>query len=406
MPAKYFPELCIENNSKIVLMVLDGLGGMGGIPGEPGGPTELMAAKTPHLDNLAGISSLGSTLPVARGITPGSGPAHLALFGYDPLQYLFGRGALSVAGLGMEQLRTDLAARINFATIDNEGRITDRRAGRIPTETCKALCGKLEAQISIPNVEVRVLPEKEHRAAVIFRTDPPLSDAMADTDPQDVGVPAKPPMAIKEEGRRTENVVRAFVDQAFEILADETPANALLLRGFSGRPDLPDFGQAYRLRPAAIAVYPMYKGLAHLLGMELIEVKGAEPGDEIDALLEKFDAYNFFFVHIKGTDSRGEDGDFDGKVSVLEQVDVQIPRILEKRPECFVVAGDHSTPSSMKSHSWHPVPFLLHSRYCRTEGRIGFSEDACKTGHLGQFPAVEVMQLALAHAGRLEKFGA
>jgi len=403
MPATFFPELCIEEKSKMVLLVMDGIGGL---PIEPGGPTELAAADTPNLDSLAATSSLGLTIPIARGITPGSGPAHLAMFGYDPLEYTIGRGALAVAGLGVEQLPSDLAARINFATFDEKGNVKDRRAGRIPNETCKALCEKLQAEINLPNVETIVMPVKEHRAAVMFRADPPLEDDVEDTDPQEVGVPPKSPAPLTEGARRTSDVLETFLQQAFKILSHESPANGLLLRGFASRPKLPSMADAYRIKPATIAVYPMYRGVGRLVGMELIDVKGSDPSDEIGALLQRWNDFDFFFIHIKGTDSSGEDGDFQRKVSILEQVDEQVPRILEANPDCFMVTGDHSTPAKMKSHSWHPVPFLIHSQFCRMEGHPGFSEDACKTGHLGQFPAVEVMQLALAHAGRIEKFGA
>ncbi len=393
-------ELHTSHSSKIVMMVADGLGGL---PIEPHGPTELEAAKTPNLDRLAQRGVQGSSIPVLPGITPGSGPGHLGLFGYDPLQYVIGRGALEATGIGFHLDDHDVAVRCNFCTLDSDGNITDRRAGRIPTEESTQLVEKLRA-IEIPGVEVFVEPVKEHRCVVVFRA-PGLGDRVGDTDPQETGVPPLEPAGEDEASRKTAEVAAEFLRQARRILADQPRANFLTMRGFAEKPKLPPYDEVYGLKAAAIAVYPMYKGLAKLVGMEILgPVSTLE--EQIALLEQVYDQYDFFFVHFKYTDSTGEDGNFAEKVKRIEQFDAIFPRIEQLKPEVLIVTGDHSTPSYLRSHSWHPVPTLLVSDCCRPDGCDSFSERSALQGGLGHFEAKYLMCLALANAGRLGKYGA
>ena len=393
-------DLSITNDTKMVLLVLDGLGGLGL---EPGGKTELETANIPNLDLLAESAALGITDPIMQGITPGSGPAHLGLFGYDPIKYGIGRGALAAAGIGFNMQEDDLAARINFATADDSGLITDRRAGRIATDESSQLCTLL-AKIEIRNVKIFVKPVKEHRAVVIFRGDG-LSDKLSDSDPQKTGVRAKEVIASVDKAKTTAVLVNEFIHKAQSILADKHPANTVLLRGFAKTPSLPQMKDVYKLNAAAIASYPMYKGLARFVGMEILQT-GATIREEFETLKTSFNEYDFFFIHIKATDSSGEDGNFAKKVKVIEEVDKNLALITSLNPDVLVVTGDHSTPAALKSHSWHPVPFLLYSKYCRPDNAKHFGETYCSKGTLGRFPAVDIMPLMLANSLRLTKYGA
>lgn len=393
-------ELAEEAKTKIVMVVADGLGGL---PIQAGGRTELETASTPNLDALARRGTSGLSVPVLPGITPGSGPGHLGLFGYDPLVFRIGRGALEATGIGFELGPNDVAARGNFCTLDAAGRISDRRAGRIPSEESFKVVERL-ASVRIDGVETFVMPVKEHRFVVVFRGSG-LDGAVADTDPQAVGVAPLTPTATSPAAARTAEAAKAFVEQARRILANEPKANGLVLRGFAGRPALPSYHELYRLRAAAIAVYPMYKGLARLAGMTLV---GAPQSldEQVELLASTWNDYDFFFLHFKYTDSTGEDGAFDAKVARIEELDRAIPRITALRPDVLIVTGDHSTPSLLKSHSWHPVPTLLVADTCRPDGLTSFSESACLRGGLGQFEAKHLMLLAMAHAMRLGKYGA
>ena len=393
-------QLQVKNDSKIVMLVADGLGGL---PQEPGGPTELEAANTPHLDALAKVGVCGGSIPVKPGIAPGSGPGHLGLFGYDPLEYLIGRGALEATGIGFELQEGDVAIRCNFCTIDSAGNITDRRAGRIPSEESAPLAIKLR-EVSIPGVEVFVEPVKEHRFVVVFRG-AGLGGNVADTDPQATGVPPLEPRATNPDSEKTVEVAKEFIKQARELLADQPKANCCTLRGVSAKPNPPSYEEVYGLRAAAIAVYPMYKGLARLVGMDIV---GAAQtlNEQMQVLEENWDKYDFFFIHFKYTDSTGEDGDFAAKVKRTEEVDGCVPKIMALKPDVFICTGDHSTPAMLASHSWHPVPTLLVAEHCRTDPCEKFGEAECLKGGLGQFEAKYLMPLALANAGRLGKFGA
>jgi 2,3-bisphosphoglycerate-independent phosphoglycerate mutase len=395
-------ELSVETESKIVLLVVDGLGGL---PMEPGGQTELEAANTPNLDALAARSDLGLSRPVAAGVSPGSGPGHLGLFGYDPLHFQVGRGVLSALGVGFDLQKSDLAARINFATLDDSGTISDRRAGRIPSEKGEELVRLLNENMQLDGAEVSIVHEKEYRAVAIFRGEG-LSGELYDTDPQRVGLE---PLSVRpidgsSEAQRSADVANSFVEKANEILADQHPANTVLLRGFGMHPALPSFEEAYKLDAAAIASYPMYKGLARLAGMQLLK-EGAGIAGEFETLKQSWDAHDFFFVHIKPTDAAGEDGDFDRKASVIEEVDAQIPGLLELGPDALAITGDHATPAKMKSHSWHGVPVLVNSPYTLpTADRFG--ERPCAGGTLGVIPAEEIMGYLMGHALKLNRYGA
>jgi len=389
-----------KNDSKIVMLVADGLGGL---PQQPGGLTELETAKTPHLDALAARGVQGGSIPVKPGISPGSGPGHLGLFGYDPLQYVIGRGALEATGIGFELGPNDVAIRGNYCTLGPDGKITDRRAGRISSEESAPLAVKLR-DVKIPGVEVFVEPVKEHRFVVVLRGQG-LGGDVHDTDPQMTGVPPLQPKAANPASEKTAQVAAAFIEQGQKILAGQPKANGLTLRGFAPRPALPTYGEVYGLRAAAIAVYPMYKGLARLVGMDIVG-KAQTLDEQISVLEENWSKYDFFFIHFKYTDSTGEDGNFAAKVKRTEEVDAVIPRITALKPTVLIVTGDHSTPSFLKSHSWHPVPTLLVSDCCRFDGHTEFGERTSMRGGLGQFEAKYLMPLALSNAGRLGKYGA
>ncbi len=393
-------DLVEKNGSKIVMLVADGLGGL---PMEPGGRTELETATTPHLDALARRGTSGLSVPVLPGITPGSGPGHLGLFGYDPLAFKIGRGALEATGIGFELGPDDVAARGNFCTLDSAGLISDRRAGRIPSDESFKVVERLQG-VKITGVETFVKPVKEHRFVVVFRGKG-LDGAVADTDPQAIGVAPLDPVAVSPAAQRTAEVAKEFVRQARAILADEKKANGMVLRGFAAKPQLPSYLDLYGLRAAAIAVYPMYKGLAQLAGMTLVG-KAQSLDEQIDALEKCWKDYDFFFLHFKYTDSTGEDGAFEQKVKRIEELDRAIPRIEKLKPDVLIVTGDHSTPSRLKSHSWHPVPTLLVADTCRPDGLEKFSERECLRGGFGQFPAKHLMLLAMAHALRFGKYGA
>jgi 2,3-bisphosphoglycerate-independent phosphoglycerate mutase len=393
-------HLLEPNENKIVLLVMDGLGGL---PREPGGKTELESARTPNLDALAAASECGLHLPIGYGITPGSAPGHLALFGYTPTDYPIGRGVVAALGIDFSMRAGDVAARMNFASADREGRITDRRAGRIPTEKCAELCQLLGA-VKVPGVELFVRPVKDYRAVVVFRG-PGLCDQVEDTDPQATGVKPLAPRPASERGKKTAEVAAEFIRQALGILESQKPANAVLMRGFAELPHIPSMKELFGLKPAAFAVYPDYKGVSRLVGMEVIDgLKELE--DQAEALKKHWDKYDFFFVHHKYTDSRGEDGDFQAKVAEIEKVDAFLPKLTALDPRVLIVTGDHSTPAVLKAHSSHPIPFLIHGRNVRPDTVREFGERACTAGLWGVIPGAMLMRLALSYAEKLAKYGA
>lgn len=400
---KLIQQLAMKTESKIVLLVADGLGGIS----TKDRPTELEAAHTPNMDQVAAESITGLFDPVSPGITPGSGPGHLALFGYDPLEFDIGRGILSALGVNFEIKPADVAARVNFATLNADGIITDRRAGRISTEVCIQLCEEL-SKIQVEGVQVFVRPEKEHRAAVIFRG-AGLSGSITDSDPQKTGVKpleVKPRDASDKEAVKTAQIANNFLAQAYKILASHHPANAILMRGFDRYEKLPSFQEIYQLNPACIAVYPMYKGVARLVGMKVYEEGQETIADEFALLKKHWSEHDFFFVHIKKTDSYGEDGNFDAKVKVIEELDRELPKVLELNPDALVITADHSTPTDFKAHSFHPVPVLIRSKHARVDDVTRFGEKYVAHGGLGCLPTKHLMALAMAHALKLNKFGA
>jgi 2,3-bisphosphoglycerate-independent phosphoglycerate mutase len=401
--ALVFPDSVIQGEGgRIILVVLDGLGGL---PREAGGATELETARTPHLDALARRSALGLHHPVRPGITPGSGPGHLALFGYDPERYTIGRGVLSALGVGFDLVEGDVAIRLNFATLDSDGLVTDRRAGRPNDAENRRLVEKLRGAISeMDGVGVFFEPEKEHRAVLILRGRDLVAD-LGDTDPQETGVAALPVRARTPEAESTAALVQSVLDAAHEVLADEDVANGLLARGIDAYSKFPGFGDRYGLTALAIARYPMYRGVAKLVGMDTRPIPVSDEAS-VALLGRELDRYDYHFIHFKAMDSRGEDGDFDAKVAAIEAVDPLIGKLAALKPDVIVVTGDHSTPSLMRVHSWHPVPFLIAAEQVRGSQESVFGESACLRGELGIIQGKDLMTLALAHAGRLAKFGA
>jgi 2,3-bisphosphoglycerate-independent phosphoglycerate mutase len=393
-------SLSVTSPEKIVMLVLDGLGGL---PEPKTGKTELETARIPNLDAVAARGICGLADPVAPGITPGSGPGHLALFGYDPIACEIGRGALEATGMDIPLRSGDIAARGNFCTIDTAGLITDRRAGRIPTEKCVELC-KLLDDMTIEGVDIKTYPVREHRFVTVF-SGLGLQTDLTESDPSETGKPPLEIKALNTKAQKTAVVMNFFIAKAKEILKNHHPANMILLRGFAKKPDLATFQEIYRLNPLAIAVYPMYRGLARLVGMQIAKT-GTTLEDEFVTLKENYNNFDFFFLHIKWTDSAGEDGDFARKVKLLEQVDKALPMLMELNPDVLVVTGDHSTPAVFGGHSWHPVPVVISAKYCRTDNVKEFSENAFVGGGLGRIRATEIMTLAMANARKLTKFGA
>ena len=400
---KVIKHLIQKNDSKIIFTVLDGLGGL-----PVNGKTELETASTPNLDALAKVSACGLHMPVGYGITPGSGPGHLGIFGYNPLEYQIGRGILEALGLGLEVRKTDVCVRCNYATI-KDGLIADRRAGRIPTEHNRRITAMLSEHIrQIDGVEIVFAAGMEHRIAIIMRFPDPLEPGAADiedTDPQQEG---RAPLAPKPNNKSAEKVAALaakLLEKAGQVLKNEVKANFLLMRGFSNMPHIPTFEEAFGLKALAIATYPMYRGLAKLVGMDTPVLEGTVD-DQINFLKSKYKEYDFFFLHVKKVDSYGEDGNFGGKAERISEFDILLPRLLELNPDVLIITGDHSTPALMKGHSWHPVPVMLKSPYVYGGLCSAFSERECTRGELGIIPAINLMPLALANALRLKKFGA
>ena len=400
MDLELLRDLAAPGNSKILLCVVDGLGGL---PDPETRRTEMETASLPHLDRLAEDGVAGLTIPVGYGVTPGSGPGHLALFGYDPLKYEVGRGVLEALGIDFDLQPTDVAARGNFCTLDANGLISDRRAGRISTEETLALCKKM-SEIELPGVEVIIEPVREHRWVLVLRSEG-LDDHLTQTDPEREGVAPYPVKALAPEAEATADLVNKFIAMAQAKLADEPKANGILLRGFAKHPDFPPMPQVTGMRAGAFAVYPMYRGLAKLVGMD-VAPGGGTPVSQLDAMKSRWNEFDFFFYHYKKADAAGEDGNFRAKVEALEEFDTLVPQIRDLDADVIMVAGDHSTPAQLAAHSWHPVPFLLWSKLGTTDTVDEFNETTCRGGSLGTFPAKEVLSIAMANAGRLMKFGA
>ena len=401
-----YSELTLKSTAKLVLLVMDGLGDLA--TRESYYMTPLEAANTPNLDALTQDSAQGRMHPVAPGITPGSGPGHLALFGYDPIEYQVGRGVIEALGLGLELKAGDVAARANFCTLDSKGVVTDRRAGRIETAVCEELCALLSSKIKkIDETQVIIKPGKGHRFVVVFRG-AGLEGPLTDADPHREGKPiptAKPVNAKSAKQKKAAKLVADFYKKALPLLKGKQPANGFLMRGIAHQPEIPLFEERYMLRPACIAVYPMYKGLAQLVGMTKIE--GAQTiQEQFEAYLENFDRYDFFFIHYKYTDMHGEDGNFDAKKRAIEELDAALPILLRKKPDVLAITGDHSTPVACKAHSWHPQPVLLTAECSGSDKLDRFTETGANLGSLGLFEAKYLMRLMQANAKMFDKFGA
>ena len=402
MQSELIDTLIVKNQSKIIFLIMDGLGGL---PAPGVDQTELEMAHTPNLDALARRSVCGLLDPVGYGITPGSGPAHFALFGYDPVKNNIGRGMLEGAGIDFPMTEKDLLVRINFATVDQQGRVLDRRAGRIDDETNQRICRKLQEQVRLDErVEVIFKSVREHRALLVLRGEG-LREEIAETDPQQTGVLPVAPRALVAEAGPTAALFSELIRKAGKVLADEAKANMILLRGYACYRRYPSLAERFGLNALAIAGYPMYRGIARLLGMD-VSPQTDSIGAQIETLRQNYAKYDFFFIHVKPTDSRGEDGNFEAKAKVIEEVDTLLPRITDLNPDVLVVTADHSTPAALAAHSWHPVPVLLAAKTCRPDRVERFGERACIQGGLGRMPMMYLMGQALAHARRLEKFGA
>jgi len=401
IPFEEMRELAQTTPSRITLLVMDGIGGL---PHPQTGRTELESARRRNLDRLARESICGMSTPVSPGITPGSAPGHMALFGYDPLKYQFGRGIVEALGLDIEVGPGDVVARGNFCTVDDSGSITDRRAGRLATAINHELCDLMNGHVQVAGFHAEFFPGKEHRFVLRLRGQG-LSDRVADTDPQREGMQPLHAKALIAEAEPTAQAVRSLVEQVRALLAGRKPANMLLLRGFSQHPDYPSLRDIYKLTPACIATYPMYRGVARVVGMDILPA-GETLQDQISILRQSYKSYDYFFLHYKKTDARGEDGDFAAKVKAIEEFDAALPAILELEPDVLVVTGDHSTPAALAMHSWHPVPVMLRAQHCRRDEVDEFTERACLRGGLGQIQAMDLMPLAMANALKLNKFGA
>jgi 2,3-bisphosphoglycerate-independent phosphoglycerate mutase len=401
-----YSELTLKTKAKLALIVLDGLGDLA--TKEQNYLTPLEAAHTPNLDALAKDSAQGRMIPVAPGITPGSGPGHLGLFGYDPLEFQVGRGVIEALGLGVELKAGDVCARANFATLDPKGIVTDRRAGRIPTETCEKLCALLAAKIKkIGDTQILIRAGKEHRFVVVFRgkgLEGPLTDA--DPNREGYAIPTVKPRDPKNaKQQKMAGLIAAFYKAALPILAKEKPANGFLMRGIAHQPNIPLFEERYQLKPVALAVYPMYKGLSQLVGMTKIE--GPQTiAEQFERYLTEYERFDFFFIHYKYTDKAGEDGNFAAKKKAIEDFDAALPILLKKRPDVLAITGDHSTPVAAKGHSWHPQPVLLNSPLSGSDKLDRFTETGANTGSLGVFEAKYLLRLMQANAKQFDKFGA
>ena len=404
MDQSFISRLAQESDSRIVLLVLDGVGDIRSTE-QPG--TALDEADLPNLDALASRSALGRLVPVATGVTPGSGPGHLALFGYDPTtaEADIGRGVLEALGLGLKIEPGQIVARGNFATKGEDGLLTDRRAGRIATSECVRLCKAIQDEVDhVEGIDIRIEPGEEHRFVVVLSGEG-LSAAIADTDPQQTGLAPLAPEPLRPEAQTTAQKLATIIELFDRVLAGEPQANCVLLRGVSELPNLPDFTKMHRLRAGAFAGYPLYRGVAAACGMEVVPC-GKQIEEVIAVVRQRWSDFDFFFLHVKQPDKAGEDGNLPKKVEVLERVDSALPGLLDLGPTVLAITGDHSTPAPLAGHSWHPVPLLVHSPVCFVDDSKEFTENAAITGHLGTLPAVELMSLLLANAGRLAKFGA
>jgi 2,3-bisphosphoglycerate-independent phosphoglycerate mutase len=401
-----YSELTLKPTAKMALVVMDGVGDIA--IKKYNYMTPLEAARTPNLDALCRDSIQGRLTPVAPGVTPGSGPGHLALFGYDPIEFQVGRGVIEALGLGLELKAGDVAARANFCTLDAKGIVTDRRAGRIPTSVCEELCALMAKKIKkIGDCEVIIKPGKEHRFVVVFRGKG-LEGPMTDADPHREGltIPKSMPVDPKSaKAKKVAKLIEEFYKLALPVLAGKQPANGFLMRGIAHQPEIPMFEDRYKMKAACIAVYPMYKGLAQLVGMTKIE--GPQTiAEQFKRYKAEYDNYDFFFIHFKYTDKFGEDGNYEAKKKAIEDFDAALPILLEKRPDVIAITGDHSTPAPMKGHSWHPQPVLLTSAISGSDKLERFTETGANQGSLGVMEGKYLLRHMQANAMQFDKFGA
>ena len=401
MNFEFLKKLIIPADTKIALIIMDGLGGL---PSKPGGKTELETAYTPNMDALALRSALGLSCPAGPGIAVGSGPGHLAVFGFDPFEYEIGRGALEALGVDIDLQPGDVAARGDLCKVDENGIIIDRRAGRIATSEAKIIAEQLN-EIKVDGVDIHIETIKEHRFALVIRGEG-LGTNVTGTDPLKNGVKPFYATGQDEPSKRTAFFINQFVEKVKLALPSDLPANMILLRGFDKLPVIPQYKELFGLNAAAIAVNGMYKGVSRMVGMQVLPVDGVTMQDEFTTLEKFWKDFDYFYLHIKQTDTHGEDGDFERKVKVIEEVDTLIPRLTALQPDVVIITGDHSSPALMKSHSWHPVPLLIYSKNVREDGIGQFGERACSHGSLGILPAKDIILIALANANRISKYGA
>ena len=395
---KNFQTLTRYTDSKILLLVIDGLGGL---PHNQTSKTELESANIPNLDKLTQESTTGIATPIQPGITPGSGPGHMSLFGYNPIKYVIGRGVLEAIGSGIKLSKKDIAVRGNFCTIDNQGVITDRRAGRISDSDASKLIQSL-SQIKVDGAHITIKHLKNHRFVLVL-SGSDLNTDITPTDPLLNNLPINQASSNSPQSRKTATIINKFTQLSLDILKNETLANGIILRGFSQNLSVPKISDVYHINPIGISLYPAYRGIATMLGMKVTN-QGVDFSDLIKIVRNNFNDFNFFYLHYKDTDSAGEDGDFDKKVFSLEKLDTFIPELRSIGFDVFTITGDHSTPSILSSHSWHPVPILINSNIPTSDESIHFTELECKNGDIGRIHATDIMPLTLAYAKKLIKF--
>ena len=404
---------------KTFFVICDGLGDRP-IP-KLGRKTPLEYAKTPNLDAIARRGIIGAMNTIDIGVRPGSDTAHMAIFGYDPHVYYTGRGPFETAGLRMEHKDGDICFRVNMGTVDDTLHIIDRRAGRIGDTS--AFARELNG-MKIDGVEFFVKAGTGYRMGMIMRGKK-LSTHITDIDPGHVGKGVRMCEATDDtsEAKRTAKILNTFVSRAHKLLKrmpvnidrqkNGLPqANYLLVRGAGVYPKLPRFFDKYGLRAACFAGAGLYKGIARLIGMDVVHVPGAtgKPDSNIRAKVETAikhrKDYDFFFIHFKGADSCGEDGDVEGKIAYIEKIDDAVAPLLKLKNSLVVITADHSTPCTIKSHSADDVPIVIMGDEVRDDDVHEFSERTCAKGRMGHIKGMHVMPIILDLMGIAEKFGA
>ncbi|MFB6490483.1 MAG: 2,3-bisphosphoglycerate-independent phosphoglycerate mutase [Thermoproteus sp. AZ2] len=392
------------------------------------GVTPFFIALKPVIDRLASLGSCGIMDPISPGVRPGSDTSHLALFGYDPYRYYTGRGAFEALGAGVELRPGDVAFRTNLATIDAKGIVVDRRAGRYvaPEEAreVEAIMAKIGEEVERRfGVSVVYKSTVEHRGVLVLRG--PVSHKVSDTDPHKVGEPLAPakPLDGGKEAQTTAEVVneitRLFVEYSKGLEANkrrsernEPLINAILIRGGGYMPAIEPLAQRYRVRAAAIAGVALIRGVAKSVGMDVYAAEGlgGTKFDKFEAAvrlaIDLMKRYDLVFLHVKGTDSASHDGDFKGKVSVVERLDEALRPYAEILEENYVVVtSDHATPVAVMEHTGEPVPIMLYGPDVVRDDVTRFSELTCWRGALGRIRGIDVMPTLASYLGVSEKFG-